>query len=233
MSSFWSERFLWIHLAGLAVLPITLELCILGLAVGDPTLPVWLELLWVGSIGIIPALWMQWQRPFDIFSLLVAVIKPEQLTSDQKRILSLFKTKETRIGAVLAAVLSVGILWQLYRIAPVAVDVAPSPLGGRIIGLLVAAVAFAAANLFLQVPVSVLRILLSSDAKLMTMEPYPVEQIKQDFTLLGFQVNQILPPLAKKPTQPLVSTTAQGNRPSVLESPPTNPPSAQIDDEWS
>ncbi len=227
MRSFWSERFLWIHLAGLAVLPIALEVCGLGLAVGDPILPVWLELLLVGSIGIIPALWMQWQRPFDIFSLLIAVIKPEQLTLTQKRILSLFKTKETRIGAVLAAVLSAGILWQLYKIAPIAAEVAPSSPGGRIVGLLVAAVAFAAANLFLQVPVSVLRVLLSSDAKLMAMEPYPVEKIKQDFTLVGFQVNQILP-LAEEPEQ-LAAATQMETQPSVPESASTDSSSTQAD----
>lgn len=201
MPSFWSERFLWIYLAGLAVLPIALELCILGLAVGDPILPVWLELLLVGGVGVIPALWMQWQQPFDIFSLLIMVVKPNQLTLNQKRILSLFKTKETRIAAMLTAVLSASILWQLYRAAPIAAEVAPSLPGGRIVGLLVAAVAFAAANLFLQVPVSVLRVLLSSDAKLATIEPYPVEKIKQDFTLVGFHVNQILPSLAEKSHQ--------------------------------
>lgn len=220
----WSERFLWIHLAGLAALPIALELCVLGLAVGDSTL-LWLELLLVGGIGIIPALWMQWQRPFDIFSLLLVVIKPEHLTVDQKRILSLFKTTENRIGAVLAALLSAGILWQLFKVAPVAAEVAPSPPGGRIIGLLVAAVAFAAANLFLQVPVSVLRVLLSNDTKLMAMEPYPVEKIKQDFTLLGFQINQILPPLQAPATVPV---TVQGSSDPDAS---TNAPAAQ-DDVW-
>lgn len=199
MPSFWSERFLWIHLAGLAVLPIALELCVLGLAVGNPILPVWLELLLVGSIGIVPALWMQWQHPFDIFSLLVVVIKPTQLTSEQKRILSSFKTKETRAAAGLTAILSVAVLWQLYKVAPIAAEVAPSLPGGRIVGVLVAAVVFAAANVFLQVSVSVLRVLLSSDAKLAAIEPYPVEKIKQDFTLVGLQVNQILPPLVEKP----------------------------------
>lgn len=228
MSSFWSERFLWIHLAGLAALPVALELCILGLATGDPILPIWLELLWVGSIGIVPVLWMQWQRPFDIFSLLIAVVKPEQLTPNQKRILSLFKTKETRIGALLAAGLSVGILWQLFKVAAIAVEVVPSLPGGRIIGLLVAAMAFAAANLFLQVPVSVLRVLLSSDADLMATEPYPVEQIRQDFTLLGFQVKQILPPLAEEPTQPSASATVQG-QPSGPDT-STNLPVAQDDE---
>lgn len=199
MPSFWSERFLWIHLAGLAVLPIALELCVLGLAVGNPILPVWLELLLVGSIGIVPALWMQWQHPFDIFSLLVVVIKPTQLTSEQKQILSSFKTKETRAAAGLTAILSVAVLWQLYKVAPIAAEVAPSLPGGRIVGVLVAAVVFAAANVFLQVSVSVLRVLLSSDAKLAAIEPYPVEKIKQDFTLVGLQVNQILPPLVEKP----------------------------------
>lgn len=197
MRSFWSERFLWIHLAGLAVLPLFLELSVLGLAVGDPVLP-WLELLLVGGLGIVPALWMQWQRPFNIFNLLLITIKPEQLTLSQRRILSLFKTNQTRIGAVLAAVLSTAILWQLYKIAPIAAETASFLPGGRIVGLGVATVAFAAANLFLQVPVSVLGVLLSSDAKLMAVEPYPTEKVRQDFTCVGLQVNQILPPLSEE-----------------------------------
>jgi len=51
MRSFWTEPFLWIHLAGIAALPLALELVWLGLAVGDPILPVWLELVLVIATG--------------------------------------------------------------------------------------------------------------------------------------------------------------------------------------
>jgi len=50
MSSFRSEPILWIHVAG-SVVPIFLELCLLGLAVSDPLLPAWLELFIVAAMA--------------------------------------------------------------------------------------------------------------------------------------------------------------------------------------
>jgi fucose 4-O-acetylase-like acetyltransferase len=193
MRSFWTEPFLWIHLAGLAALPLTLELAWLGLAVGDPILPIWLELLLVAAIGIGPVLWMQLTRPFDIFSILVLAMKPEQLTTQQQRLLSLFKTKTSKVLTIAAAVFMLWVLWQIYRVAPVAAAVAPFSPGWRIAGLLWASVAFLASNLFLQVPLSVAQVLLTSDPEFSATEPYSVEKISQDFTIPGMQVNQILP----------------------------------------
>ena len=77
MRSFWSDPYLWVHLAGLAAVPIFLEICLIGFAVGDPLLPGWLELLLVAAIGSAPILWMQWQRPFYIFSLVGVALQPE------------------------------------------------------------------------------------------------------------------------------------------------------------
>ncbi|MDJ0546138.1 MAG: low-complexity tail membrane protein, partial [Microcystis sp. M53601_WE4] len=83
-----SEPFLWIHLAGLAALPIFLQIAWIGLAVGDPLPFLWLEWLFLGAIAIIPVFWMQWTKPFDIFSLLLVALKPSQLTPEQLKILS-------------------------------------------------------------------------------------------------------------------------------------------------
>lgn len=193
MRSFWTEPFLWIHLAGLAALPITLELVWLGLAVGDPILPVWLELLVVGAVGIGPVLWMQLKHPFDIFSLLVLAMKPEKLTEQQRRLLSLFKTKTSPVLTIAAAVFMLWILWQIYQVAPVAAAVAPLAPGWRIVGLLGASLAFLASNLFLQVPLSVGQVLLSSESEFADTEPYQIEKVNQDFTIPGMKVNQILP----------------------------------------
>ncbi|NEQ64068.1 MAG: low-complexity tail membrane protein [Symploca sp. SIO2D2] len=193
MRSFWTEPFLWIHLAGLAALPLTLELVWLGLAAGDPILPVWLELLLVVTIGIGPVLWMQLTYPFDIFSLLIVAIKPEQLTQEQQKILSLFKTKPSNILTVAGIVLMLLILWQINRVAPLAVTAASGIPGGHIVGLLIAALAFLASNLFLQVPLSVIQVLLTSESEWQTTPAYPVDKIQQDFTVPGIKVKQILP----------------------------------------
>lgn len=195
MQSFRSEPILWIHLAGLATLPIFLEICLLGLAVGDPILPVWMEFFLVAAIGVVPVLWMQLSRPFLIFAILGVAQKPEQLREQQRKILSLINTGSNRILSALAGVFLVGVLWQLYRIAPVAANVTLFPPGWRLAGLLLAGLAFLASNLFLQVPLSVARVFVTSETEFSATKPYPLERIPQDFTIVGLPVNQILPEL--------------------------------------
>jgi hypothetical protein len=198
--SFWSEPFLWIHLSGAAALPIFLGLCLLGLAVGSPLLPVWLEMFLVAVAGIVPVLWMQWFRPFYIFSILVVAVKPQNLTSLQHRILTRFKTKLNKGLALFVAVLLAVILWQLYRFAPLAASVAPFPPSWRWAGLLLAAAAFLASNLFLQVSASVMPVLLTPESELAATKPYVLEKIRQDFTIAPWQVDRLLPALAGETT---------------------------------
>ncbi len=193
MRSFWSDPYLWVHLAGAAAVPLLLELCLLGLGVGSPLRPMGLEFMLVGAVGVAPVLWMQWRRPFSIFSLVILALKPDRLTIDQRRILKLFKAPLERVVAALTAIALLAILWQLYQIAPIASEVTPFGQFGRLGGVLVAAIAFLGCNLFLQIPVSVLRVMLTSEKQFGVTEPYPIERIAQDFTLLGLPVQQILP----------------------------------------
>ena len=211
MRSFWTEPFLWIHLTGLAAVPLALELVWLGLAVGDPIWPVWIEFLLVAAIGIGPVLWMQLTRPFDIFSLLVLAMKPEQLTEEQRRLLRLFKTKTNRVLTVVAAVFMLWVLWQIYRMAPVAAAIAPLAPRWHFIGLLWAGLALLASHLFLQVPLCVAQVLLTCESEFAATAPYPVEKIRQDFTIPGVRVNKILP----RPTAaPATATPSSPELPS-------------------
>ncbi len=193
MRSFWSDPYLWIHLAGLAALPVWLELCFLGLAVGDPIFSIWLELAFVEIVGIVPILWMQWQRPFYIFSLLAIALKPESLTLPQRQLLTRFKSLPNRLLAVVVAILWAIMLRQLYVFAPIGAAAVPFSIESHGLGLLVAAIAFLGSHLFLQVPVSVASVMLTSDFAFANTEPYPVAQIAQDFTSLGLPVSQLLP----------------------------------------
>ncbi|AFZ19178.1 low-complexity tail membrane protein [Allocoleopsis franciscana] len=208
MRSFWTEPFLWIHLAGLAACPLALELVWLGLAVGDPILPVWLEFFLVAAIGLGPILWMQLTRPFDIFSILIFALKPEQLTQEQRRLLSLFKTKTNRVITIAATVLLLWVLWQIYRVAPVAAPVVPLSPRWHFLGLLGAGLAFLISHLFLQVPVAVAQVLLTSESEFVAATPYPVEKIPQDFTVPGVRVNKILSLTAKEAATPSVPATS-------------------------
>jgi hypothetical protein len=223
MRAFWLDPYLWIHLAGLAALPIFLELCLVGLAIGDPILPAWLELLLVAGVGIAPVLWMQWQRPFYIFSIVLVALKPDQLTEDQRRLLTQFKSQRQRWLAVGAAIaLFFGLRW-MFVVAAIASETVPAWPGGRATGLLLAAAAFLASNLFLQVPVSVAGVMLTGDSDFIQLTPYPLEQIRPSFTLLGLQIRQILPPLVVEPPPPVLVTDPAAKSVSDLASDTLDP----------
>jgi hypothetical protein len=191
MKAFWADPYLWIHAAGIAVVPLWLILCVLGLAAGDPILPSGLEILLVAIAGIGPIVWMQWAKPFCIYSLLVVSLKSSQLTVDQRRILTLFQQRRSRLYSLIGA----GSLWlilkSLYSSAVIAASVTPIP--NHFLGLIVAIVSFLAANLFLQVPLSVLRVLLASDAEFQAATPFEPATIDASFFEPGLKVDQILP----------------------------------------
>lgn len=193
MRTYWSDPYLWIHLAGLATLPVWLELCVLGLAAGDPVLPIWLELGLLALVGIVPILWMQLQRPFYIFSIVLIALKPGQLTDDERRLLTQFRSLRNQVLALGGAGIMVLVLLRLYDWAAIAAPASAQILHSHWTGLGIAAASFLAANLFLQVPISVLGVLVPGNAAFAATPPYPIDQIRFGFTRIGIPVNQIVP----------------------------------------
>jgi hypothetical protein len=108
MKAFWSDPYMWIHLAGIAAVPFWLFICGLGLAAGDPILPIGLEVFLVAILGIVPIALMQWQRPFCIYSLLFVGLRPAAMTIDQRRMLSLFKSRRSTSALAGMAIILVG-----------------------------------------------------------------------------------------------------------------------------
>jgi hypothetical protein len=193
MNNFRLEPFLWIHLAGIAVVPLSLQLVLLGLAIGDPLPLFWLELFIVGVFGVVPTLLMQLTRPFDLFSVLLLSLHPDSLTVEQRKILGSLKTRKIRILTIIVAFAMLGILWELYLLAPLgAVTVTTLPQW-RILGLLIAAIGFLLSNLFVQIPIAVVGIILTPQQQWLTTEPYATDKILQDFTVCGLCVQKILP----------------------------------------
>ena len=191
MSSFRNEPFLWIHLSGIAVAPIALLIVWLSLAIATPITPYWLELIILGMIGIIPILLMQWQKPFEIFSLLVVSLRPEVLTLEQRKILSLFKRPKQQFLALLTALLMAGKLYGIYYFAPLAALPVVNFPQVRLLALFVAAIAFLVANLFVQVPVSVLGILFTQNKVYEETTPINIEDIPKNLTVPGLRVRKI------------------------------------------
>lgn len=191
------DPYLWIHLAGLAILPLWLELVWLGLAAGKPIFPLTVELLIVAAVGTVPITLMQWTRPFNIFSVLLLAVQPDHLSESQRQILRVFKTAKHRVLSLIGAVSLLVGLWAIARYAPLVAPVTPFPNHG--IGLGVSAIAFFAANLFLQVPLSVIGVLLTSHNQLAQFTPDPPEQITSNYFVPGFRVKRILPAITPSP----------------------------------
>jgi hypothetical protein len=192
MSALRSEPFLWIHLSGIALFPALLEVVWVGLAIGSPGSFSTLELVLIAIIGILPVLLMQLIRPFEIFSILLFALKPECLSLEQRQILAVFRTTKLKFLSAIAAGIMILLLWLLYSLSPLAIGLASFFPQSHVLGLEIAILAFLGSNLFLQVPISVLAVLLTNKSQLATMEPYPVDKINQDFTVPGIKVNQIL-----------------------------------------
>ncbi len=191
MKTFRSETFLWIHLAGIALFPVTIGLTFAALAV-DHSFPYFVELPLLIAITIVPILLMQLFRPFDIFSILFLSLKPESLTEEQRKILALLRTAKQKFWSFIVAVMMLLLLWLLYRLSPLAIGLTDFLPQWRILGLAIASIAFLASNLFLQVPLSVLHVLVTKEAKFTQTKPYSSEKIEQDFTVPGVKVSKIL-----------------------------------------
>lgn len=191
------DPYLWIHLAGLATVPLWIDLCMLGLAVGNPTVPD-LELGVIAALGVLPVLVMQLRQPFYIFSLPGLALRPTALQADQRRLLTQFRRWRVRLGALLVPVPLVWGLLKLYPLAFLARDLTPFDDWGRLGGVAIAALSFLMANLFLQIPVAVLQVLATPSRTMAGVSPYPVEAIAADFTWVGLPVGKILPDLAPR-----------------------------------
>ena len=186
-----SEPFIWIHLVGIALFPALTQIALLGLAVGD-SYSYLIELPLLAAIAILPILLMQLSRPFDIFSVLFLSLRPEALSESQRKILSLFKTGQQKIWSLVAALVMLFLLWLMYYLSPLVTGILSFIPQWRILGLGIAAIAFLGSNLFLQIPLSVLQVLLTEESKFTQVEPYPLEAIKESFTIPGVKVNKIL-----------------------------------------
>jgi hypothetical protein len=209
-----TDPYLWLHLSGLATVPLWLDGCLAGLAVGDPQVPSSLELLLLGLLGTLPALAMQLLKPFYLFSGWVVSLQPSALSPAQQQLLRIQRHWSSRGLALLPAAVLVWALVALYRLAPIANTVTPFAGLGRTRGWLIAAGCFALANLFLQVSCSALRLLLARPQRVAAVAPYPSDKIRADFSIVGLRVNRLLPP----------SWIPQQAFPSAVSAPQSTPP---------
>ena len=178
-------------MAGIGVFPLWMALTVMGLATGDPRLPVWLEQLLVLSLGIGLVARMQIRRPFYLFSILAVARPPDQLSPQRRRILSGFRSKPYLLVPLLVILVMIALGEWLYDIAPLfhALSFLPE---NRFIGLIVAGVGFWGANLFIQIPAAAAWALSSDQHQLEQYEPVDPESIEEQFTVIGKRWSNLL-----------------------------------------
>jgi hypothetical protein len=181
--------YLWIHVAGLALVPLLLQVVWIGLAISQPLPFFWLELVFLIIFGLFPIIFLQWNRPFSPFNLLFFTLKIDTLTEDERRLLTALKSNLQRFLTAIASIVSIVSLWFIYQYAPLAREAASFLPQVRLFGLLIAIIAYFFVNLFWQVSLSVIPVMFT---KIDTLEPYPTDKIKQDFTVFGFPVAKLL-----------------------------------------
>jgi hypothetical protein len=196
-----SEPFLWVHASLLAAVPLTLVLSMIGLAVGDPVLPGWLETLLLGLPPIALTVWLQWQKPLSPFSLWFGHKPSDTLSHDQRKILTILKDYTTGWIAVVAGIFVYVIFRQMYITAPLAAGIIPFPSALRLVGVLWAEVFMLISCLLWQAGVAAVRILLVSEFEFVNTVPYEVEQIKAGFLTLGKRSPKLLE-FVTAPVQP-------------------------------
>jgi len=216
MTSHRYDPYLWVHFAGLATVPFWLILCLLGLAVGYPALPA-LELSLMLGIGVLPVLYMQLKRPFCIFGVLCLALQPDALSYQQRQLLTIFRKWRVRAMALPVALGLSWIFLQLYQVAPIAQDITPFSPWGRLGGIAIATLGCCGANLFLQVPMSVLLIVATPDRALQRVSPYSNKDVNQDFCHVGLPIRKILPEVVVPSNHQQAQSKSVGNR-SLVES---------------
>ena len=186
------NRYLWVHLVGLAAVPLLLDICLAGLASARPAFnyaeAFGFQFWTVALIGVVPSLWMQIQKPFYIYSLPPLAVNPSLISEGDRRSLTVLKSWQMKALAGVTAGFLVWLLAQLYAKLP---QISPVMKSG--VGLVSAITAFFFVCLFLQISVSVGRSLLISQDTLQRVKPFEASEIPSSFLIPGLRVSKILP----------------------------------------
>jgi len=192
MKPAFQNPYLWLHLSGLATVPLWLVVLRVALSLGNPGVSPELEVGLVAAIGGAPVFWMQVARPFYIYSVVLLALKPANLTVEQRQHLHLMLQQPRLPLASLTFSVLIGLLWWEAQAAPVEIGL-PLP-DRRWLGLGIACIAFLGLNLFSQIPIWVAAVLLSEPPS-GNPPPLSVAQVNRAFFRLGIPVQRLLPVL--------------------------------------
>ncbi|MCP9849187.1 low-complexity tail membrane protein [Cyanobium sp. Morenito 9A2] len=188
-----SEALLWIQLLGLPALPLEVLLLLLLFAGADPGPVPSVERLLVWGLGaLLPAL-LLWQRPPDVWSLLLAQVPLRGRRPQQQRLSALQVGPGLQLARASGAVLLLPISWWADQHAGLATGLSPFDSSGRLVVLLISVPLLALMLWQWQQLVQALRLLSLDDAALEAAPPLALAELEQNRLSLGLPVLMINP----------------------------------------
>ncbi|AFY40600.1 hypothetical protein Lepto7376_4498 [[Leptolyngbya] sp. PCC 7376] len=187
------DPYLWLHLVGLAMLPLTLALVVIALAWGIPLPFSTAELITIVLVGGVPVWVLQILRPWQPFGFFIFQIPPERMDERQKQILRLIQGTRQPLLNALGAVVMVILLWQIAHYSPLATGISAGFWQWRVIGITLAIVGFFLSNVIVQMSLTLLPTLFLSENTVIAIDPHPNVSIRRDFACWGIPMGQIFP----------------------------------------
>lgn len=218
-----SEPLLWVQLIALGVLPLEALLLLLLLAGSDPGPVPGVERLLCWAIGVLAPALLLWQRPPDVWSLLLVQTPLRGRRPLQQRLSSLQEALPLKLGLALGATLALPLLWWLDRHAAVASSFSPLAGSPRLVALLLSSVVLALMLWQWQQILQTLWLLSRSPAAIQAAPAMGQSAMEQERLSLGIPL--LLPDPLLLPEPVIVSKPHQASQAAEPTPAPTPPPS--------
>ena len=216
------EPLLWLQCLAIGVIPLELLLIRLLLAGADPGPVPIVERLLIWGVGVVAPAIALWKRPADWGSLLLLRLPVASRRSDQLILSASEGQWGSRSALVGCTALLLPLLWWLDESAGLIHEFSPLQDSSRLVSLLLTAPLLALLVWQIQQLVQAVLLLVQAPQNDSAVEPWSLDQLRQERTSFGLQVLQFAPLKWPEPPEPTPSPTPE---PTPVPTPePSNEP---------
>jgi len=216
------EPLLWLQCLAIGVIPLELLLIRLLLAGADPGPVPIVERLLIWGVGVVAPAIALWKRPADWGSLLLLRLPVASRRSDQLILSASEGQWGSRSALVGCTALLLPLLWWLDESAGLIHEFSPLQDSSRLVSLLLTAPLLALLVWQIQQMVQAVLLLVQAPQNDSAVEPWSLDQLRQERTSFGLQVLQFAPLKWPEPPEPTPSPTPE---PTPVPTPePSNEP---------
>ena len=225
-----SEPLLWVQLIGVGVFPLEGLLLLLLLGGSDPGPVPGLERLLCWALGALAPTLVLWNRPADVWSVLLLQAPLRARRPLQQRLSRLQDNLGLRLGLVVAGVISLPLLWWLDDHAAIASSLSPLQGSPRLVVLLLAALLLALMLWQWQQLLQALWLLSRPPEVVAAVRPMPQAELEETRLCLGLPLLLLDPlqidavPVAVGPP----GTASPVSTPDAVPAPPAAPFTAAV-----